>query len=83
MSFDVKAQIQAANDMLEIIQEQRNANANQVVQLGGQLKSAQRRLAEMEAKIADLENKIGESKEPQLPLSNMQEANGHDTSALA
>lgn len=76
---EFKSQIQAAQDMLEVMQEQRNSNANQIVQLGGQLKASQRRVSELEARVSELETKAKESDEPELPNITPQRpaTNGH------
>lgn len=76
---EFKSQIQAAQDMLEVMQEQRNSNANQIVQLGGQLKAAQRRASELEARVTELEAKLKDTDEPELPNITPQrpETNGH------
>ena len=44
----MKEQLQAAQDMIETLAQQRDANANQVVQLVATNKSLQRKLAEYE-----------------------------------
>ena len=75
---DMKSQLQAAQDMLEVLQEQRNVNANQIVQLGGQLKSMQRRNVDLEQRIAELEAKLSDADEPELPNMDMKTpTNGH------
>lgn len=45
---EMKEQLQAAQDMIETLAQQRDANANQVVQLVATNKSLQRKLAELE-----------------------------------
>ena len=49
----MKEQLQAAQDMIETLAQQRDANANQVVQLVATNKSLQRKLAEYEKTDAD------------------------------
>jgi vacuolar-type H+-ATPase subunit D/Vma8 len=44
----MKEQLQAAQDMIETLAQQRDANANQIVQLVATNKSLQRKLAEYE-----------------------------------
>lgn len=67
----MKEQLQAAQDMIETIAQQRDANANQVVQLVANNKALQR-------KVAELEKAAGT--EPELDLS-APKANGHEASA--
>lgn len=67
----MKEQLQAAQDMIETIAQQRDANANQVVQLVANNKALQR-------KIAELEKAAGT--EPELDLA-APKANGHEASA--
>ena len=49
---EMKAQIEVAQDMLAGTQNQRNATANECVQLFAQLSAANRRIAELERVIA-------------------------------
>lgn len=74
---DMKARLQSAQDMVDVLTEQRNGIANQIVQIGAQLKSSLRRTAELEARNAELEAKLKTDEEPQLPLSPKVAANGH------
>ncbi len=65
---------QVAQDMLRALENQRNAAQNECVQLAAQLVAAQRKVAELEAKLKTAD-------EPSLPLGNG--ANGHDAEARA
>lgn len=67
----MKEQIQSANDMIETLVQQRDANANQVVQLAAQVKAMQRKVAEMEAAAKAVEE----------PVEVMPKANGHAEAA--
>ncbi len=62
---------QEMQDTLDMMAEQRNAAQNAWVQVAAQVKALQRRVAELEAKLA----KAGD--EPELPLSN-----GHEERAI-
>ncbi len=73
---EMKEQIQAAQDMIGGLENQRNAHANECVQLAAQIKALQRKNAELEAKLAEKP-----AEEPELPLSNG--ANGHDAEECA
>ena len=53
-------------DTLDLMAEQRNAAQNAWVQVAAQVKGLQRRIAELEAKVAELSNPA----EPELPLRN-------------
>ncbi len=59
---------QEMQDTLDLMAEQRNAAQNAWVNIAAQLKAAQRRIAELEAKLAEA------SAEPELP---MPPPNGH------
>ena len=47
-------ELQAAQDMLSAVCNQRNASQNECVQLAAQVQAAQRKIAELEAKIKEL-----------------------------
>ena len=47
-------ELQAAQDMLQAVCNQRNASQNECVQLAAQVQAAQRKIAELEAKIKEL-----------------------------
>ena len=49
-------ELQAAQDMLQAVCNQRNASQNECVQLAAQLQAAQRKIAELEAKIKELDS---------------------------
>jgi hypothetical protein len=76
---DFKSQLQEAQDMLTVMEELRNAHANNVVQLGAKLKAAGRRIAELEQLVKAREAKLIESDEPELPNITPQRpaTNGH------
>lgn len=67
-------ELQAAQDMLSAVAEQRNAAHNHVVQLSAQLAAATRRISELEAKLK-------EDAEPELPITNGHAANANHASA--
>ncbi len=48
-------EMQAAQDMITAVVNQRNASQNECVQLAAQVQAAQRKIAELEAKINELE----------------------------
>lgn len=52
---------------------------NYIVQIGGQLKMAQRRAAELEQRVAELEAKAKDAEEPELPNIALHQptTNGH------
>jgi peptidoglycan hydrolase CwlO-like protein len=50
---DPKAQIQKLNDMLQMLSNQRNAAQNECVQLGAEIISLQREIAELKKQAAD------------------------------
>lgn len=60
---DLQAKLDRANNMLQMLQNQRNAAQNECVTLGAELIAAQRRIQELEGKSKD-------DDEPELPLSN-------------
>lgn len=72
-------EIQKANDMLEMMQAQRNAQANECVTLMAQLKAASRKVSELEAKVAELESKATDID----VIVDDHRTNGHDASASA
>lgn len=74
---EMKEQIQTAQDLLEGMQNQRNAQANECVQLAAQIKALQRRNAELEARLAEATTPIT----PALDGEIMPKANGHDIQA--
>ena len=47
-------ELQNAQDMLTAVLNQRNASQNECVQLAAQVQAAQRKIAELEAKIKEL-----------------------------
>ncbi len=57
-------------DTLDLMAEQRNAAQNAWVNVAADLKAAQRKIAELEAKAKP-------SDEPELPLSNGRDAEEH------
>ena len=73
MSHD---EITNANDMLEIMQSQRNYHANECVTLAAQLKAAARKIAELEAKIA-----ATVKKPTNISGAIDSTANGHDSAS--
>ena len=48
--------LQSAQDMITAIVNQRNAALNECVQLAAQVQAAQRKIAELEAKIKELDS---------------------------
>lgn len=64
MEPKLSPELQAAQDMLSAVAEQRNVAQNQVVQLTAQLAAATRRISEFEAKLKE------EGAEPELPMTN-------------
>lgn len=77
--LEMKAQLQAAQDMFEVLQEQRNSAQNQIVQLGGQIKAQARKIAELEKTVADAALET----EPELDLTVPPKPNGHSTHAIS
>ena len=49
-------ELQSAQDMITAIVNQRNASQNECVQLAAQIQAAQRKIAELEAKIKELDS---------------------------
>jgi len=72
----MKEQLQAAQDMLETVAQQRDGANNQVVQLAAQLKAAQRKIAELEASAAKDADAA-----PELDLTPPK-TNGHQPAAM-
>lgn len=68
---EIKAQLARANDMIRLLENQRNNAHNESVQLGAQLLAAQRRIKDLEAGAVD------------MAIDNRPQTNGHDREAHA
>lgn len=55
---ELKAALQRANDMLNGVMNQRNASANECVQLAAAIIEKDRAIAQRDARIAELETQI-------------------------
>lgn len=63
--------MQAAQDMLDAVVEQRNIANNQIAQLAAQLQAANRKIAELEAEVKGLATPSDSTLEPQpAPKAN-------------
>ena len=72
----MKEQLQAAQDMIDTVAEQRDGANNQIVQLSAALKAAQRKIQELEASAAKDADAA-----PELDLTPSK-ANGHQPAAV-
>lgn len=68
----MKEQLQAAQDMLETVAQQRDAASNQVVQLAASNKALQRKIEKLEAEAAK-----DKDASPELDLT-ASKTNGHE-----
>lgn len=79
---EMKAQIQVAQDMIKGLENQRNAHANECVQLAAQSMALQRKVTELEAKVTQLEGAEADKEaeaDPRIPAR----ANGHAEATAA
>lgn len=74
---EFKAQLQTAQDMIKGLENQRNAHANECVQLAAQSMGLQRRVQELEAQVTALKA------EAQPDPETVPKANGHIEAQLA
>ena len=65
----ISEELQGAQDMLSAVVNQRNASQNECVQLAAQVQAAQRKIAELEAKIKELSPAQETSNENVVKLS--------------
>jgi phage shock protein A len=65
---DKTPEMQAAQDLLTALTNQRNNAQNECVQLAANLAAAHRRIAELEAKLGEDKPKKNGRAEPELPL---------------
>ena len=75
--------MQKANDMLQLVRNQCTGAQNEVVQVGAELLAERRKVAALEAEIAELKNDQGGKPEPDVIDHVPVIPNGHAPEARA